>query len=129
MAKKVAGNVGITHDSNALDGYLNTSSMSAVVNAIQTTNFDSTGELSIAGLPTWTVSVGGPWDGTLDGYIGPNLISPPTTLHTLAVAIDTVTYTWTSNTFFNNYTIDASSPAEGITWSGELTCSGVPTRS
>ncbi|MFZ1755036.1 MAG: hypothetical protein WBO46_14955 [Caldilineaceae bacterium] len=129
MAKKVAGNVDITYNSNALDGYLNTSSMNAVVNAIQTTDFDSTGEESIAGLPTWTASVGGPWDATLDGYLGPDAVSPPTTLRTLVVEIDSVTYTWTANAFISGYTIDASSPSEGITWSGELTCSGVPVRS
>lgn len=129
MALKVAANVSVTYNSNALDAYLNTASMNAVVNAIQTTDFDSTGEESIAGLPTWTASIGGPWDATLDGYLGPDAVSPPTTLRTLAVGISTVTYTWTTNAFISNYTIDASSPADGITWSGDLTCSGVPTRS
>ena len=131
--KKVAGNVGIAYNSNALDGYLNQASINAVVNAIQTTDFDSTGEESIAGLPTWSVEVGGPWDPTLDGYLGPDAVTPPATMRNLAVDIDTVNYDWTGTTelgaFISNYTINASSPAEGITWSGTLTCSGIPSRS
>lgn len=127
--KKVAGNVTVTYNSNALTAYLNTASTNAVVNAIDTTDFASTGTESIAGLPTWSVPVGGNWDGTLDGYLGPDAVSPPTTLRTLAVVFDSVTYTWSSNAFISDYTINASSPTDGITWSGTLTCSGVPTRS
>lgn len=130
--KKVAGNVGITYNSNALDAYLNTSSINAVVNAIESTNFDSTGEERIAGLAEWSVDVGGPWDPTLDGYLGPDGVSPPTTMRDLSVDIDTVNYAWTGSedlgAFISDYTIDSSSPSDGITWSGTLTCSGIPTR-
>lgn len=127
--KKVAGNVTVTYNSNALTAYLNQTSLNAVVNAIDTTDFSSTGTESIAGLPTWSVAVGGHWDATLDGYLGPDAVTPPTTLRTLAVGVDSVTYTWTTTAFIGDYTIDASSPSEGITWSGTLTCSGVPARS
>ena len=129
MALKSAGNTTVSYNSNALTGNLNTQSIAAVVNAIDTTVFSSTGTQSIAGLPTWTVSVGGSWDVTLDGYLAPDLIAPPTTLRTLAVGISTVTYTWTAGAFISDYTIDTSSPTDGIMWSGTLTCSGVPVRS
>jgi hypothetical protein len=131
--KKVAGNVGVTYNANALKPHLNTASYNAVVNAIQTTNFNSTAEQNIAGLPGFSVEVGGPWSPTLDGFLGPDSISPPTTLRTFIVTIDTVTYTWSPGAaeygaFISNYTINASSPADGITWSGTLTCSGAPVR-
>ena len=126
--KKVAGNVTVTYDSNALTAYLDTASINAIVNVIDTTDFASTATETIAGLGTWTVPVGGPWDPTLDGYLGPDAVAPPATLKTLAVGVDTITYTWTTNSFISDYTIDASSPSERISWSGTLTCSGAPAR-
>ena len=58
MALKSAGNTTVTFNSKALTDNLNTQSIAAVVNAIDTTVFSSTGTQSIAGMPTWTVSIG-----------------------------------------------------------------------
>lgn len=128
--KKVAGNVTVTYNSNALTNYLNTSSINAVVNVIDTTDFgDSNATTSIAGLSDWNVPIGGPWDSVLDGYLAPDLIAPPTTLRTLVIVIDTVTFTVTTNAFIQNYTIDSSSPSDGIKWTGDLKISGAPVRS
>jgi len=126
--KKVAGNVTVTYNANALTAYLNTASQNAVVNAITTTDFSDSAETNIAGLAAWSVNVGGHWDVTLDGYLGPDAVAPPATLRTLAVGIDSITYTWTTNAFISDYTIDASAPQESITWSGVLTASGAPSR-
>jgi len=128
-SKKVAGNVTVTYDGNALTNYLNTASLADVVNAIDTTDFgDANATTSIPGLGDWEVPIGGPWDPTLDGYLAPDAIAPPSTLKTTVVGIDTVTFTWTTNTFITDYKIDASSPSDGITWSATLKGSGAPTR-
>lgn len=125
--KKSAGNITVTYNSNALTAYLNEASLEAIVNAIETTDLASTGVENIAGLPGWTVNVGGWWDVTLDGYLGPDAVAPPATLRTLAVGIDTITYTWTTNSFISNYTITAA-PDSALAWSGTLTVSGIPNR-
>jgi len=127
--KKVAGNITVTYDSNAITNYLNTTSLNAVVNQIDTTDFgDANAKTSIAGLADWEVPIGGPWDVTLDGYLSGDVISPPATLKTLAVGIDTLTFTWTANAFITDYKISGSSPSDGITWTGTLKGSGAPTK-
>lgn len=133
--KKVAGNVTVTYGGNALTNYLNTASLQGIVENIDTTDFgDSASNTGIPGNASWSVNVGGPWDPTLDGYLGPEVVAPAATADaTLAVGIDTVTYTWTASgavgSYLTNYTIDASNPSAGITWSGVLTASGTPVRS
>ncbi len=129
MAKKVAGNVSVTYNSVEITNYLNTASLNGVVNAIDTTDFgDENATTSIAGLGDWEVPVGGPWDATLDAALAPDVIAPPATLRTLVVVIDTVTFTVTTNAFITGYTINASAPSDGITWSGTLKISGAPVR-
>lgn len=126
---KTAGNVTVVFNSNALTNYLNTSSLDAVVNQIETTDFgDSNATTSIAGLGTWTITLGGPWDSVLDGYIAPDMISPPTTLRTLVYTVGGVIYTWTTNTFFTAYTGAAPSPSDGLQWTGTIQGSGAPVR-
>lgn len=128
--KKSAGNVVIVYGGDTLTNYLNTTSLNAVVNQIDTTDFgDSNATTSIAGLSDWEVPIGGPWDAALDAFLAPDVITPPTTLNTLVVTIDTVTFTWTTNTFLTGYTINASAPSDGITWSATIKGSGAPVRS
>jgi hypothetical protein len=137
MALKVSGNVAIVYGGDTLTTHLNTSSLAQVVNAIDVTNFGSTGTQSIAGLPTITVPIGGQWSKTLDGYLAVDAVTPPATLNALIVTIgaagSTVVYTWSPGTatygaFITDYNIDMSSPTEGIMWSATLTCSGIPVR-
>ena len=123
---KAAGNIGVTYNSNALDAYMNQASLDAVVNVIETTNLDSTATNNLPGLPGWTVSIGGHWDATLDGYLGPETITPA--YRTLVVTVSTVTYTWTTNAFISNYQFGAQNPGDSLTWSAELTVNGAPVR-
>lgn len=131
-ATKAAGNITLSYNSNALAAYLNQASLEAVVAEIETTVLSSTAQEKIPGLGAWSVPVGGPWDSTLDGYLGPDAISPPATMRTLVAVIgpsgSQVTYTWTSKAFISNYRIQTE-PAGAITWSGTLSVSGAPTRS
>jgi len=128
-ALKVASNVTVTYNSVAITNYLNTASLNAVVNAIETTNFGSTSATTnIAGLGDWELSVGGPWDATLDAALSPDGITPPAVLRTLVVVIGGVTFTVTTNGFVTSYVINASAPADAITWSGTFKISGAPVR-
>lgn len=131
-ATKAPGNITISYNSNALAGYLNQASIDGVIAEIDTTDLASTAMEKIPGLGSWSVPVGGFWDSTLDGYLGPDAIAPPSTLRTLVVVIgpsgSQVTYTWTSNAFISGYKI-AAEPGGALTWSGTLSVSGVPTRS
>jgi hypothetical protein len=107
--------------------------MEAIVNAVDTTNLASTANESIAGSASWSIGIGGQWSLTLDGYLGPDAVTPPSTLKTLVVVIGAAgsqaTYTWTTNSFLSNYTVDASDMQGVITWSGTLSVSGPPVRS
>ena len=133
MAVKVAGNVTVSFNANALAAYLNTASMAATVAAIDVTDFASTASEFLTGFAEWSIPIGGHWDATLDGYLAPEAVTPGTARTTIIVFTDAtptaITYTWTSNSFIENYQIDASSPTEGITWSATLRLSGAPVRS
>ena len=132
MAKiKAAGNVVPTYNAQALTAYCNTASLASALSTIDVTDFASTANEYITGFAEWTVPLGGHWDPTLDGYLAPDAVTPGTK-RTFSIAFDdnttTVTYTWTSNAEIENYTVDASSPTEGITWSCDLKLSGAPVR-
>lgn len=133
MAVKALGSITVTYNSNALTAKLNQASLEAIVAAIDTTNLASSAGEQIPGLVNWSVPVGGMWDSTLDGYLGPDAVSPPSTLRTLVIVIgpsgSQVTYTWTSNSFISNYKFGADNPGGALTWSGTLAVSGAPTRS
>jgi len=131
MAVKGMGNFTLTYNSNALTNYCNTADLSATIEDLETTHFGSTGRESIAGIATWAISMGGDFDSVIDGYLGPDAVTPGTK-RTAAIAFDddggtTVTYTWTTNAEIGDYNITAT-PTGKIEWSGTLRLSGAPTR-
>ncbi len=132
MAKiKAAGHVIPTYNSNALTAFVNTASLAAALSQIDVTDFASTANEFITGFSDWTTPLGGQWDPALDAFLAPDAVTPGTK-RTFSIAFDdgttTVTYTWTTNAEIENYTVDASSPTEGITWSCDLKLSGAPVR-
>lgn len=132
MAIKALGNITITYDGDSLEEHLNSASLQAVIAALDTTVLSSTAAEKIPGLGDWTINIGGPWSTTLHGYLNPDVVSPPTTLKTLVVVVgisgDTVTYTWTTNSFISDYSFSFE-PSGLATWSGVLSVSGVPAMS
>lgn len=126
MALKSPGNITVTYNSNAITGYINDANLNAVVKALPTTVLTDTGETQIPGLPSWTFDCGGPFGSTLDGYLGPDVITP--TMRTLAVVYGGVTYTWTSNAFVSAYKLTGN-PDNPIGYTATISVSGVPTRS
>ena len=132
---KALQNVGITYDGDNLQSHLNTASMNATVEAIESTTFASSAMEQGPGAPSFSVDIGGPWSKTLDDFLRPDAITPSDTLKTLVYFVgpsgSRVTYTWTGSTtvgaFISNYTINADNPMGDITWSGTLTVSGAPT--
>lgn len=137
MAKRSLGNVSVTYNGTVLNAYLNKASKKAVVEAIDTTNFASTGVENTAGVPGWTLEVGGMWDLALDTVLGVDAITPPsTTLRTLVISYGPTggkaIYTWTGSAtvgaFASNYEINGNNPTGMIEWSATITISGAPTR-
>ena len=132
---KALQNVGITYDGDNLQSHLNTASLNAVVEAIESTTFASTAMEQGPGAPSFSIGIGGPWSKTLDDFLRQDVITPPDTLKTLVYFVgpvaSRVTYTWTASgtsvgAFISNYTINADNPMGDITWSGTLTISGAP---
>lgn len=132
-ASKALGSITVTYNSNALTGKLNQASLEAIINAIDTTTLADSAGKQIPGMASWSVPVGGLWDSTLDGYLGPDAVSPPSSLRTLVVVIgpsgSQSTYTWSSNSFISNYKFGADNVSGALVWTGTLAVSGAPTRS
>ena len=130
MAVKSLGNVTVTYNGTAITGYLNQSSVEAIVAAIDTTVLNSSAGEKISGLADWNVSVGGLWAKALHDVLNPDCVTPPETLRDLVVVVGksgaTATYTWDENSFVSGYTWTVE-PTGAITWSGSLAVSGVPT--
>jgi hypothetical protein len=133
MAVKALQNITITYDGDSLEEHLSQASLEAVIAEIDVTVLSSAAGEKIAGLGNWSVPVSGFWSSTLDGYLAPDAVSPPSTLKTLVVVIgpsgSQVTFTWTANAFLSNYRINADNPGGAITWTGTLSVSGNPVRS
>jgi hypothetical protein len=136
--RRVAGNTTVTYNATAITAFLDQASLEAVTNAISVTNLASTAEQQIAGLPKFSAPVGGPWSKQVDDVLGPDALTPPSTLRALVLVVgpsgNQVTYTWASPTetygaFVENYKIDGSSPTDGLKWSGNFAISGKPVRS
>lgn len=128
----------VTYNGTNISSYLNQASLEMIADAIDTTNLASTAQEKSAGVPGFSVPIGGFWMAALDAVLGAAAISPPTTtLHALVVQIgpsgNRATYTWTASAtvgaFVSDYKIDASDPLGMITWSGTLAVSGAPVRS
>lgn len=128
-ATKAAGNTTCTYNSNAITNYCNQVDLQGVTAELEATHFGSTGEQYDPGLSAWTVGLGGDFDNTLDGYLGPDAIT--STKRTAVIGFvnggSTITYTWTSNAFITNYTINSQASGKQ-TWSAQLRLSGIPTR-
>lgn len=128
-ATKAAGNVTVTYNSNALTNYCNQASLQSTVAELEATHFGSTGQQFDPGLSEWSVDLGGDFDATLDGYIGPDAIT--STKRTVVVGFvnggSTITYTWTTNGFITGYNPAATANGKQ-TWTAKLRLSGIPTR-
>lgn len=133
MPVKAASNITVTYNSVAITDYIDDVGIEAVVKELITTVLSSTGETKIAGVPNWTLNIGGPWAKALDDAVGPDAVTPPASMRTLVVVYGAsgaqITLTWTSNAFIGNYKVNASNPTELIKWTGVLAVSGSPVRS
>lgn len=127
---KAQGNVTVTYNSNALTNYVNQADVASTLAQIDVTTLGDSGKVNIVDAAEWSISIGGPWHPTLDGYLAPDAVTPGTKRTAVIVysnGTNSATYTWTSNAEIGNYQIQ-SAPGGAITWSATLTLSGAPTR-
>lgn len=129
-ALKGASNVTVTYNSNALTAHVNTVQLDNVIAELESTHLGSTASESDPGLAKHTLDIGGDWNSTIDGYLGPDGMSG--TKRTCVIVFgpsgSQVTYTWTSQAFITNWQIQ--SPANGKqTWTAKLNLSGAGARS
>lgn len=129
-ARKARGNAAVSYNSNNITQYLDSADLEATIDQLETTNLASTAAESTAGDPSWSISMSGMWDNTIDAIIGPDAVTPGTkrtAVMTLTGSSATVTYTWTSNAEIGDYSIN-SAVGDFIKFSCTLTLSGAPTR-
>ena len=131
MAVKSEGNVSVTYNSNSITAYCNQADVAATIDQLDATDLASTAKESITGFAEWSISLGGHWDSTVDGYLAPDAVSPGTKRTAVIGYTDSgdteVTYTWTSNAEIQDYSI-SSATGGLITWSATLMLSGAPSR-
>lgn len=131
-AVKSESNVAVTYNSNAITAYCNSADLQAAIDRLEVTDLASTGKEYITGVGEWTISLGGYWDSTLDGYLAPDAVTPGTKRTGVIAFTDsgdtTVTYTWTSNAEIQDYQI-TSAVGGAIEFTATLALSGAPTRS
>ncbi len=132
MPVKSAPNCTVTYNSVNITQYLNTATLEAVIEEIETSNLASTGAETTPGLAKWSVKGGGDWAKALDDAVAPDAVSPPGTLRTLVVTIGAsgavATYTWTTNAYIGNYSVALDAKAN-IKWTGTIAVNGAPVRS
>lgn len=128
---KGAGNVAITYNGNAITNYINTADLQEQVAELVSTHLGSTAETSDGGLTKATLQIGGDWNSTIEGYLGPDARS--STKRTTVVALTdsgstTVTLTWTASGdvggFITNYSRKTEASGK-IAWSATLNLSGL----
>ena len=129
-ATKSAGNIAVTYNSSAITNYCNQVDLEDLVAELEATNLGSTAEESDPGLTNSKVGLGGDWHPTLDGILGPDAYSPTKRTCVIAYTVGgtTVTWTWTSKAFINNYKRSGAAK-DKITWSAQLRLSGLGVRS
>lgn len=131
-AVKSEGRVTVTFNSNNITQYCNSADLQAAIDRLEVTDLASTGKEYISGVGEWTISLNGYWDSTLDGYLGPEAVTPGTKRTGVIAFTDaastTVTYTWTSNAEIQDYNI-TSAVGGAIEWSATLALTGAPSRS
>lgn len=128
-AVKGAGNSTVTYNSNALTSYVNSVDLQNTIAELEATHLASTAQEADAGLGSYQLQMGGDWNPTLDGYLGPDSLTG--TKRTAAIAFtaggSTVTYTWTSQAFITNYSITTSATGK-LEWKATLRLSGAGSR-
>jgi hypothetical protein len=130
MPVRGMSNTAVTYNSNALTAYANQADVQATVGQLEVTNFSSTAKEFLTEPAEWSIRLGGMFDVTQDGYLGPDAVSPGTKRNATIAFTEggsTVTYTWTAQAEIANYQI-TSTPTGLIGWSAELRLSGAPSR-
>lgn len=133
MAAKSELNVEVLYNSQTLTPYCNSAEVSAAIEQLEATDLDSTAKEYVTGFGEWSISIGGQWDATLDGYLAPDAVTPGTARtayiqFSANAGTNYVRYTWTSNAQVENYAVSSATGAL-ITWTATLKLSGAPTRS
>lgn len=132
MASKAAGNTTVTYNSNAITAYCDKAELDAAAETVDVTDLASTANEFITTFANWSIPLGGPWDPTLDGYLAPDAVTTGTArtaVITFSDGTTTITYTWTSTAYLENYKVSSSSPTDAIRWEATLKLSGAPVRS
>lgn len=132
-ALKGAGNTVISYNSNALTNYTNSAQLANTIAELESTHLGSTAESADAGLVSSALDIGGDWDSTLDGYLGPDSLTGTkrTTVITFTDGTDDVSWTWTASGdvggFVTNYQVQATATGK-IVWTAQLRLSGLGVR-
>jgi hypothetical protein len=122
-------NVTLDYDGGSLEEHARETSVGVSVDTIDATVLADANASEIPTNQNWEPTVSGFWSPTLDGILGPDAVTPPTTLKTFVYVVgpagSTRTFTWTTLAFVSNYEITAT--ADGtVDFSATIGVSGSP---
>lgn len=131
MAQKAATNTVVSYNGTDITSYCDKATLDAAAETVNVTNLNSTADEFIVTHANWSVPIGGPFDLTLDGVLGPDIVTPGTARTAyieFQAGANTTRYTWTTNAYLENYKAEAPNPNEAHRWEATLRMSGAPTR-
>lgn len=132
-AIKGAGNNTVTYNANAITNYTNQTDLQATIAELEATHLGSTAMQTDPGLASWQLQIGGDWNSTIDGFLGPDALESVrrTTVIGFSDGSETVTYTWTAagdvGGFITNYQVQSTAQGK-LAWTATLRLSGNPMR-
>jgi hypothetical protein len=100
----------------------------AALDEVETTTFGATAKTYLTGFADYTVSLGGPWDPTLDGILDPALGQTKSLVWSMNGGTASATNPqWTGTAILKKYDKSAGVGA-AVKWKAEIRISGAPTR-
>jgi hypothetical protein len=109
--RKAQGNTTLSYNSNALEDRTKSVKVSADGKTIDVTALGDTAKAVIADTVEWSITAEMNWDGTVDGYLFPDIITPGTKrtlVHTADDGTLVRTFTWTDQAEIQSINSDDS---------------------
>lgn len=113
-----------TLNSNDISAYVDNVSMPRALDTAEVTALGDTDKAYIGGLKGATITLSGPWDATLDGYVNTAM---STTAVTWAYSPDAGTTTYSGSCFVTAYN-PSSSVSDADRWTATLQITGAVAR-
>lgn len=126
------GNTIVRYNGVDITAALQSSSLAATIEELETTNLASTAVETRPSPSKWTITFNGYWSKELDDALSDDIINPPADGAPVDITFgktpNAVKYAWTGKCYITGWTIGGGAPADYIPHDGSLVMSGSPAR-